>query len=792
MMRSPILLLLVIAALLATSCDKLSRVFHGRAGPRAAPTSVRAPERFWEKFPQPEIGRPEQLHSVGIDAHNGLWIIAGNSTYFWDRQKQCWTAPLLPGGQYLTQFYGGPKMGLYVTQRGEQEHWAELLLLDQGRVKPVTRVYYDVSHWRPGFHVSGDGRMLNWGGGSLRICDEKGEWNEHPAELPQVGPLVLEGQNAVTLYYNGRLYIAGKGGAFSRAELNLPIDADATRATVWRGDVALLIESRHPRVWGFEVETGRPFDTTAIAGSLGGRVLHDMTSTPDGSVWIITSGPAPRRGGELIRLAPDGTVASIKSADTIRWGASDPFLHKPAPALMDERGGVWFATWSMACYVDPANTLHRFDHRWDNSPKVCRSLVQDTEGVIYAAGTAGLYAYTQGRSLTGRPPPPPVPMFDPGSPAWVHGVPPDDGLGMAWQIRDLVFYATRRGGEIIAIDPRDGSQRFRIAGETRRPSQKTWVAAGPDPAHLLICVGDRILTVDARTGAIVRTLQTNRDPRIAPVPIGDDLALVRQARGQSISRVTPAGIDAWTCTLSGYLQGHPSAHGSLLLAQTRQGSYGGQATHAVDLATGAKLWSDVVEAYGAGTAFADGARYCVEADSMMSPDAIEAWLIAREPRSGHRLWHYRKAGTTIDQAPWIDAGNDRVYAVLRNGTVVCLDGADGSPLWESRLPANAASAPGASYQPYHSCASSSDGWISVAAEDDLLYLLDTATGAIRWRIDLTASTAPAGNAFVPRPQIVAAPWIAGGRLLIATEYAILAYRLPQNGRISRPATAPSH
>jgi outer membrane protein assembly factor BamB len=342
-------------------------------------------------------------------------------------------------------------------------------------------------------------------------------------------------------------------------------------------------------------------------------------------------------------------------------------------------------------------------------------------------------------------------------------------------VNGLVLYVSGYGDALTALGAEDGGVRFSIP-VLRDDVDSVFVAPGGNKGEITVCLRGRVIAVDAGSGAVLRSMECKRDRRIAPIARGDGYILVKQYRGDTVSRVSRAGEDAWTCRLPGYVMTHPSTFGPWLLLQTRQGSYGGQASLGIDANTGEQLWSDTVNAYGAGIAFADDAKYCVESDSYLAPDTTEAWLIARDPGTGARRWHYRKPGTTVEHAPLIDTTNDRVYAALGSGTIVCLDGASGAPVWETVLPQSPARAPAADYEPYASCMSLSAGVLTVVAADQMLYFIRAADGRVGQRIALTEDTIRHGKR-AGSPRLIAGPWIAGQLLIVSTERGITAHSL---------------
>jgi outer membrane protein assembly factor BamB len=243
-------------------------------------------------------------------------------------------------------------------------------------------------------------------------------------------------------------------------------------------------------------------------------------------------------------------------------------------------------------------------------------------------------------------------------------------------------------------------------------------------------------------------------------------------------RIDRTGSEVWDCRLPGYVMLHPAVHGSVAVVQTRGGSYGGQATSGVDLETGERLWSEVVDAYGCGAAFAADGSLVVEADQWLSPRATEGWLIGREPATGKRLWHHRRPSNTISQWPLVDPTTGRVFAAFDRGDVVCLEGKDGSVVWETFLPEPTYREVAFSYDPYWPCIARHGDRIMVLDRNRVLHLLDAATGRPAARIAPTAVFSRDGRTMAP-VEIVATPWIHEGKLIVATAEGVVAFELDE-------------
>lgn len=728
-------------------------------------------ERYWEKFPEPP-GRPEGFTEIGEDRHGGLWLISGWGTYFWNAPEKQWSEVQLRPGFRPEQLHGGRETGLYAVQSGQDKHWCEVFRLEDGAAKYVTRIYREAAHRSPGFRVAGKDRFINWGGGKLRIYAD-GKWIEQSADLPLYETRVLDTNRSVALYAKGWLYVVDRRNRVVVTPLETGIEPQVLKWAAWGRGRALVLQYDTPGVKEIDLATGRLSDSHTINQTLGKRPVYDLFSTPDGHMWVLAFDPA-LGSYVLFLIRPDGTASLRAETAGIPWD-NHQFSQSPRSALQDQHGALWFASSDIGVYYLKEGRIHQFDSRIDNSPIDCRVLLQDRKGTIFAGANDGLYAYNKGVSLTGRALQPLVPVSTLDFPVWKYRLSGSDRLHRAWRIGGLIVLLLRHENELTAIDPLDGSVRFSVPLSDTEVKD-AWVTQGGSQGELTLCLKDRLLGIDIETGTVLRTLECAWDPRIAPVAAGDDYILVKQYRGRGIYRVKPSGIDEWTCPLSGYVMTHPSTFGSLLLLQTRGDSYGKQATMGLNSDTGKALWNDPLDAYGAGTAFAVDGRYCVETACYLAPKTTEAWLIARNPRTGERLWHYRKSGTTVEHAPLLDPAGDRIYSTLGNGTILCLDGTDGTVVWETILPQAPARAPGASYWPYASCMLRAEETLAVVTVDGLLYLVDTVKGKVYRRIQLTEDTIRHGKR-AGSQSLIAGPWIDGNLLIIPANNGVAAYSL---------------
>ena len=343
-------------------------------------------------------------------------------------------------------------------------------------------------------------------------------------------------------------------------------------------------------------------------------------------------------------------------------------------------------------------------------------------------------------------------------------------VARAWRVGTTVCFAASRSMFLQALDALTGQPtRLRL----RASATSVWVRPVAGGKQALVATPRRIQVVDPRTGVVSRSVECKLTVRIAPVPFQDGFVVVPVNRGRRIARVGPKGETMWECTLPGYVRVHPAAFGPLLVVQTRGGSYGGQATSGVDLRTGERLWSDTVNAYGCGAAFADDAQFVVESDLWMSPQATEGRLICREPKSGRKRWEYRRAGM-IHDCPLVEPGKGRVCALFSTGAVVCLAGGTGDVLWTTRLPETSRPSRGGSYYPYWPTMAIHGARLMVVDRENAVHLLDLDTGKRLASCVPVSPVTPDGKDS-SGDDLVTMPWIEGENLIVASTRRIAAY-----------------
>ena len=708
---------------------------------------------------------------MGFDRHFGVWIKSGQGhwIYYWNAEQHKWDPLKLEVEQRITGFYGGPDSGLYATQHGDMQHWGNVYSLDKGKMELVTRYYFKASNEHAGFQVLRDGRFLNWGGETLRIFDD-GQWIEEPVSLPQKGPLVFEHPQGISIFTQKKSYNLDYSNNLSLVDLTSELDFENVRVTQWGGSRAIFIDYGRPQMKAFELTTGRQVDTETINQSLGDRSLYDLFSTRDGSVWIAAY-DRELESDVFFRISQDGSITRICETTGFRW-KNYSFATNSRRVLQDKTGKLWFAIHDVGLITLENQKAQMLDVRVDNNPIDCISLMEGQDGAIYCGTFHGLYVYHRGESITGQPHQKIIPLKKPSQTVWKYEPKDNRRIKKAWLAKDLILYSTWERDQVVALDSRTGQKKYTIAVPK---SWGMWTTSGSSEDELIISTGDHILSVDRITGTVRKTLPLKHDRRIEPVVIDDDYIVADDYRSNTLLRQTLSGSTKWSSNLPGYVMRHLSASESFLIIQTRGSSYGGQKTLALDPHSGQQLWSDTLNAYGSGTALSGDGLYCVETDTYLNPKKTEAWVIARNPDIGERLWHFRRAESSVSHAPIIDDRSGRVYVILEN-TVICLDLAKGNIIWETELPRTGLRAPAASYDPYHSCMRIAGGQLLVADITQTLYFLDLETGDIRKRMAVTDNIIRHDKKVGVTPLLVT-PWLVDDTLIASTPNGIYAYKL---------------
>jgi outer membrane protein assembly factor BamB len=347
----------------------------------------------------------------------------------------------------------------------------------------------------------------------------------------------------------------------------------------------------------------------------------------------------------------------------------------------------------------------------------------------------------------------------------------------AWAAPGRVCFVSRGDDKLRILDSATSKETAAVPLPPRHAWTDVWMERISNSGRMLLTLPGQIMLLDAESGKITETLEYKHDGRIAPVIFDGDYVLGEGYRAETLVRLTKTGQPRWRCRLPGYIMLHPAVYGPFMVVQTRGGSYGGQATSGVDLRTGKLLWSDTVDAYGCGASFADDATFVVETCLLLSPGDTFGWVICRVPETGERLWEYRRPGS-ISHQPLVEITLGRVFVLSDTGVVVCIDGRDGSIVWETRLPANAPDTSGLDYFPYSPVMRLHNGRLMVLDVRDILHLLDVKTGRILRSFPTVSRFSPDGKRS-SKDSLVTMPWVDPGVLIVPSTRRITAYPVAQ-------------
>ena len=198
-----------------------------------------------------------------------------------------------------------------------------------------------------------------------------------------------------------------------------------------------------------------------------------------------------------------------------------------------------------------------------------------------------------------------------------------------------------------------------------------------------------ITAVDEESGAPLWTYDLYENAYLGPVV--DETLLAASQYGQVVALDMTSGSERWT--LDRHLDvvespGAPTVEGGVVYIPTSYPIEGGTAAprvRAVDLATGAVLWTRSLEA---GTDLQWAPPVVTEdlvlvADTLSHPrSAPTSWLHALDRRTGERVWRFdletRRQGFD-ERPPLVDAG--RVFVAGPFGPLFAIDLATGEQLW---------------------------------------------------------------------------------------------------------------
>jgi hypothetical protein len=296
-----------------------------------------------------------------------------------------------------------------------------------------------------------------------------------------------------------------------------------------------------------------------------------------------------------------------------------------------------------------------------------------------------------------------------------------------------------------------------VGGGTRRMS----LHVSPAGRRLVVLAADerrdrRVCLIDPRSGRALESLAGQFNPRMDPVPCADGFAAIR---GNRLVRMRWSGEPVWQVELPG-AGGRPAWAGCVLAIAARS------STSVIDLDAGRRLWSGGVGTYERGTVIGDGAAYLVQTGIHLSPQRTQTLAVGREPRTGKQLWRYVVAGLP-GGPPLLWRAEHRVYLLGQTGRVVCLDGRSGKLCWCRRLPAPPPRPRSGEHAAGRAIMRLQDRTLIVLDARYVAHFLDAADGTRRASFPLVPSTLAfeTGDEF---NEPVAAPWLAGGRLIVPT------------------------
>jgi len=332
------------------------------------------------------------------------------------------------------------------------------------------------------------------------------------------------------------------------------------------------------------------------------------------------------------------------------------------------------------------------------------------------------------------------------------------------------------GNDVVCINMDSLTQKnFKIPEEIIDFSSP-FFASSDKQDKILLSTSKRIRIFNQHYLEMENNLKVSLDCRIRPKLFENNLVFVEGYRGWSMVRIDLDGNHVWRCKLPGYVMSNPAVYGSIMIIQTRQESYGGQATTTVNLNNGEILWSETTNAYGHGVCFDDDAYYCFESDQFLNPQKTEGWIICRMANTGERKWEHIQRGG-IQHRPVVDQNSNNVYAVFnkivdskRGGgenEVICFECDTGAICWRSKLTNPVKKPPSASYEEYWPALKLQGDMLMVLDEKDVLHFFDPKNGDLLLSLDLT----PAKQIFsVPRREavLIDMPLIIKDKLLVFT------------------------
>ena len=660
--------------------------------------------------------------------------------------------------------YGGSDRGLYASQYGDEDKVGRLFRLQSGKAWSVTTFRYDVRHQEPGLYVSRSGRILNWAEGHLAVFAH-GEWRSAELTEPLHDTHVLDAGDDLYFLTTEALHHIDVENRFSTRRLSWPHDSDGRwRVALWGTHEALVLRYWDPGLYRLDLTSGEIEEATALNEKLGSRKLYDLTAAPDGSVWVLVN-DLVRRSYLFVTISTNGEIDIREETSGIRHDNTGIYMY-PESVLFSDDGSAWLGLRDHGLLRLKGGEADHFyaDEVFELSD--IRHFAADDRGNLYAASPDGVYRFSRD-----RPRPRAMPLSAPGRLVWSYELDRPEHLLQAWRVGDSVAVRTRFDDRIVVLDAGTG----RVRWEMPVPDswhEDPWLIPGEDPGTIVFSNGRQLRVVSEADGELLGELEAAADHRIAPVPYRGDFIIVERYRGSALVRIGRHGEQRWRLRLPGYAMAHPAHAGKLIAIQTRGGSYGGQATTVVDIEAGEILWSDTVNAYGDGTAFAQGGSVLVETDTWLSVEATEGWLIGRDAQSGEKIWHLRQPGF-IAQAPLVDSKRGHAFVLFENGDVVAVDVRNGAELWRQTLPEGSYSHSANSYTAYWPSLTLDNGRLLVLDRNRVLHRLEPSTGRILSSLALKKIEAMSER--LDTADIMTMPWKHETLLIVVAGHGVFAY-----------------
>lgn len=318
-------------------------------------------------------------------------------------------------------------------------------------------------------------------------------------------------------------------------------------------------------------------------------------------------------------------------------------------------------------------------------------------------------------------------------PLWHIQIAPSNTIREAWYTDSHVWYQHSYPRTVVKIIDIE-------AGQHEQPLTDlpdiwpTHVLQDPHVPERVYYVATDTLVYDTLLKSLVRTIQPKMDYRIRPVHYNDNIIFPNGYRSYKLISIDKQDKIQWTCQMPGYVMSHPISMGPLMVAQTRCGSYGGQATFAVNMNDGTILWKDVTNAYGSGAVFSDDAQYVIEANRWMAPGKAQARIYCRDVLTGEIIWKSFLDKYHVFHRPLIDTNTNLVYILSdshgdnrsnRENALFCFDVLTGELMWKVKLTKGISPvAGGYSYEPYYPIMQLYKGRILLLHEDDSIGVYD--------------------------------------------------------------------